>query len=112
MFDFLLLFHVSDVGGRAKHFPAGGVGRVIARKDGGFCVVQLDDFRNNPIQKIAVVGYDDNRAFIVEKISLQPGNGCQIQMVCRLVQNNQIRFQKEELSQRHAGFLPAGERGD
>ena len=57
------------------------------------------------------MGYDEDSTGIIEQISFQPGNGIHIQMVGRLVQKNQVRMRKQELTQSHTGLLTTGKRG-
>ena len=55
-------------------------------------VLNLIDNVNNIIQKHAVMGYHDDCLRIIFQIVLQPLDGCNIQMVGRLVQKQDIRF--------------------
>ena len=65
MFDFLLLLQISVIGGGAEHFLFGGVGGVIAGKNGCSRIVQFNNLVRDPVKKIAVMGDDHHRAFIV-----------------------------------------------
>ena len=112
MSDILLLFHVRVVGGGAKHFLFGGVCGVIAGKYGCVRIVQFNDFTCDTVKEVAVMGDDNHRAFVVEQIGFQPCNGLQVQMVSRLIQNNQVRLKEKEFPERDPGFLPAGQSGD
>ena len=92
MLDFLLLFHIGIVSGRAQNFFFGGIFGIITGKNSGLRVVNFNYFVGNSIQKIAVMGDDDHSAFITSKISFQPCDGRHIKVIRRLVQNNQVRF--------------------
>ena len=55
-----------------------------------FLVSELIDLRDQPIQEITVVGYDDQRPVKVKQRLLQDILRLHIQMVCRLIQNQQV----------------------
>jgi hypothetical protein len=112
VFDLLLLFHVCMVFCCAEHFLLSGIGRIVAGKNGGFRIIELNHLICDPVQKITVMGHDDHCSFIVEQIRFQPGDGGHVQMVRRLIQNDQVRFQQQKLTQCHTGFLAAGKSGD
>lgn len=46
--------------------------------------VQLDDLGHDAVQKIAVVGNDDNRPGVVHQIGFQPRDGFHVEVVGRL----------------------------
>ena len=50
---------------------------------------------------------DDQGTAVVNQVSLQPGNGLNIQVVGRLVQDQQLWLFQKHLSQRQTGILPA-----
>ena len=56
------------------------------------------------------MGHDQNRALIIQEIVFQPGDGRHVQMVRRLIQNDQIRPVKQKLTQSHPCFLTARQR--
>ena len=95
-----------------QRFAPLGIGRVVAGKDPGMCVLDFDDGGHCAIQEIAVVGHNQNRPAIVHQIVLEPADAADIEMVGRLVENDQIGFQQQKFSERHAGFLAAGENAD
>ena len=76
-------------------------------KDGGDAAVQLDDLGHDAVQKIAVVGNDDDRPGVVHQIGFQPCDGFHVQVVGRLVQKDDIRFGEQELTEGDARFLTA-----
>ena len=69
--------------------------------------VQLDDLGHDAVQKIPVVGNDDNRPGVVHQIGFQPRDGFHVQVVGRLVQKDDIRFGEQELTEGDARFLTA-----
>ena len=60
------------------------------------------------IQKIPVVGHDEHRPPEALEIFLQPLDGIHVQMVGRLVQQQQIRSGEHQPGQIDPGLLPAG----
>ncbi len=57
------------------------------------------------IQKMAVMGYDKHRIFIIGKVVFQPHDRIQVQVIRRLVQQKVIRLAKQGLRQQHPHFL-------
>ena len=68
-------------------------------------VVQLDNLPGHPVQEIPVVGHDNHGAFIIEQVGLQPGDGLHVQMVGRLVEQDDVRLGQQQLSEGHTGLL-------
>ena len=73
--------------------------------------VTLCDF-NHPlrhlIQKVTVMGNGQHRTLKPMDIAFQPFHTIQIQMVCRLVQQQDIGFFQQQTRQIHPGFLTPG----
>ncbi|MMZ62584.1 hypothetical protein D1872_248000 [compost metagenome] len=67
----------------------------------------LDDHIGEPVQKITVMGNDEQGARIVPQIVLQPCQRLDIQMVGRFVQHQQIRGLEQNPGERQPGFLPS-----
>ena len=63
------------------------------------------DLRNNLIQEIPVMADYQNGTLILGEITFEPGNACNVKMVGRLVEDDQIRAQKQQSSERNTGFL-------
>ena len=53
------------------------------------------------------MGDDQNRAFVVDQMLLQPSDGFRVQVVGRFVQQQHIRRFKQQFAQRHAAAFPA-----
>ena len=70
MLPFLLSLHVGQVLRMADLLLLFAVGVVVAAVGAGPAVIQLDDLRDDPVQEITVVGDDEDRPFIIEKIGL------------------------------------------
>ncbi len=58
------------------------------------------------IQKVAVVGDDDHRVGKAEEELFQPGDGIQIEMVGRLIEQQDIGVAEKGLSQQHPHLVP------
>ena len=72
--------------------------------------VQLRDARANAVKEVAVVRDHHQRAAVVRETILQPGDGRRVDVVGRLVQQQQIHRTDQRRRQRDALFLSAGER--
>ncbi len=105
MLDFALLVQVRVHGGNAQLLLLLGVISIVSRKAGGFGLVDFDDLCGDPVQKIPVVGDDNDGALIIRQVGLQPCDGVHVKMVGRLVQYDQIRLLQQELAQSHPGLL-------
>ena len=72
-------------------------------------VAQLHDAVDHPVQKIAVMrDHQKGAAEVLQKLG-HPFNGLRVQMVRRLVQDEQFRLRHNGPGQRHAPLLAAGE---
>ncbi len=88
------------------------VGGVIARMRKAPAIGQLNDPRGDHIEEVAVVrDEDDGARKLVQKL-LQPQNRLGIQVVGRLVQQQQIRLRRQGAAKSHAPLFAAGERPD
>ena len=58
---------------------------VISRKDGTPGVLQLDDLRYDPVEKIPVVRDNKDRSLIGKQETLKPAGAGDIQVVCWLI---------------------------
>ena len=74
MFDLALLIHISVPHGHAQNFFLGGIIGVIACKNSCLCIVDFDNLSGNTIQKITVMGYDQNSTLIAPEVCLQPAD--------------------------------------
>ena len=68
----------------------------------------VDDLVEEP----AVVGDGDERTFVVDERFLEGGLGFHVQVVGRLVHQQEVVFLQQELEQRHTGSLAAGQLGE
>jgi len=74
--------------------------------DHGF-IVDISGVRADGIQEMAIVRDDDQHAFVLVQIFLQPMNRIEVEVVGRLVEQQRGRRTEERLRQEHANFLSA-----
>ena len=58
------------------------------------------DLVNDPIQKVPVVGYDQQCARVVLDVTFEPGKSINVQMVCRFVQDQEVALFKQKFGKR------------
>ena len=75
-----------------------------------FALVHLHHPRRQTIEKITVVRHKNDRPSIRSKKFFKPTNRLRIQMVGRLVQQQQVRLRHNSPSQRHPTLLPTRKR--
>ena len=85
---------------------------VVALERIAAAALDLQDPAGDVVQEVAVVGDDHDRAGIVVQRVLQPGDAFGVQMVGRLVQQQQVGLFQQQPAQRDAPPLAAGQRGD
>ena len=61
------------------------------------------------VQKVTVVGYDDDSTEILREEVLQPGNRLDIKVVGRLVHQYNIRISEQALCEKHLDLFVTGE---
>ena len=83
---------------------------VTAPVFGEFSLFQFENAIHGLVEKIAVVGDDEHRAVEVAQALDQVAHGIEIEVVGRLVEQQQRRAAGERFGNRRAGALPAGER--
>ncbi len=82
--------------------------REIARKTEQAPAVQFNDTGGNVVQEAAVVGNDDRAALSIDQHPFQPCDAVEIQVVGRLVQQEQVGFADQRPGQRDPFARPAG----
>ena len=75
---------------------------VVAGIKGQLAVFQMQNFPGHPVQQVAVVADQQHRARIISQIGFQPKGRLEIEMVGRLVQQQQVGFGEQQRRQRHA----------
>ena len=72
-------------------------------------MVDLDNLRADPVEKVTVVRDHQQRQFRPREILFQPACHLQVEMVCRLVEDQQVRFRNQRIGQRDPFGLAARE---
>ena len=85
MFDLCLLVEILFHQTIHDLLTFGGIFAVIAHIHTSVRLAQLDNFCDNFIQKITVMGYNQYCTAIIGQVGFQPCNGIDIQMIGRLV---------------------------
>ena len=75
-------------------------------------LVDLDDPRGDDVEEVTVVRHENHRAGEGLQIILQPADRLGVEMVGRLVEQQQIRLAGERTAKRDPAFLAAGKRAD
>ena len=86
------------------------IGLIIALIGIQVSPVQLRDPRGDPVQKIPVVGDQEQLPLELQKPVLQPQDHVLVQMVGGLIQDQQFRFGQQGLRQGNSLALAAGQR--
>ena len=87
------------------------VGGVVALVGDAAAAVDLQDPAGDVVEEVAVVGDDQHRAGVVAERPLQPGDALGVQVVGRLVEQQQVRLLEQQAAQRDAAALAAREIG-
>ena len=78
----------------------------IARE---FLVIHVIDDVDDAVEERNVMGNEDKCVLVFLQISLEPGDVLFVEVVGRLVKEQDLRLLKKELAQEHFGALAAGE---
>ena len=87
-------------------------GGVVALVGNAAAAIELEDPAGDVVEEVAVVGDDQDRARIVAQVPFQPGDALGVEMVGRLVEQQQFGLLEQQLAQRDAAPLAARELGD
>src|SRR6185312_2711854 len=74
--------------------------------------VQLEDPGGHVVQEVPVVGDGDDGAGVLGQVLLQPLHALRVQVVGRLVEQQQVGRLEQQLAQRDPAALTTGELGD
>ncbi len=88
--------------------PAG----VVALERVAAATVELEDPARDVVQEVAIVGDRDDRALVGLQVALQPGDRLGVEVVGRLVEQQQVGGREQQAGERDAALLAAGEVGD
>src|SRR5438067_1793488 len=86
--------------------------RVIALPRDAVAAIELEDPAGDVVEEVAVVGHRDDGAGVFGEESLQPRDRLGIEMVGRLVEQEEIGRLQQQATERDAAALAAGERRD
>ena len=87
-------------------------GGVVAFPRDADAVIEFQNPAGDVVQEVAVVGDGDHRARILLEMVLQPRHGLGVQVVGRLVEQQDVGLLQQEPAQGHAPLLAAGENAD
>ena len=74
--------------------------------------VELEDPAGDVVEEVAIVGDRDDRALVLGEVALEPGDGLGVEVVGRLVEQQQVGRAQQQAAQRDAAALAAGELRD
>ena len=83
--------------------------RIIALVRDALAAIEFQRPTRDAVEEVAVVGDEDHAAGIVFEVMLQPVGGLGVEMVGRLVEQQDVRPRQQQLRQRHAPPLAAGQ---
>ena len=106
--------------GRVSAFSSACQARLLLLEPGGVVAlprdaaapVELEDPAGHVVEEVAVVGDGDDRARVLLQGALQPRHRLGVEVVGRLVEQQQVGLGQQQPAQRHAAPLAAGELGD
>ena len=81
--------------------------RVIALVGDALAAVEFERPLGDVVEEVAVVGDEDDAARVFLEIVLEPGDGLGVQVVRRLVEQQDVGLREQQLRQRHAALLAA-----
>ena len=85
------------------------IGRIITFVDKVAAAIELEDPVDDIVEEIAVMGDEDDVARIVDQMLFEPGDAFGVQMVRRLVEQQDIGLVEQQTAQCHAAALAARE---
>src|SRR5262249_58015578 len=83
-------------------------GRIIALVGDATAAIKLEDPAGHIVEKIAVVGDDQDRAGIIAQMAFEPADGLGVEMVGGLVEQQEVRLLEQQPAERHPTPLAAG----
>ena len=86
-------------------------GGVVALVGNAAAVVELEDPAGDVVEEVAVVGDDQNGARVIAQMAFQPVHALGIEMVGRLVEQQQVGLVEQQPAERDAASLAAGQLG-
>ena len=102
-FGFRLLFLFEA---RLLLFQPGGI---VPLEGNPVAVIQLQDPAGHVVQEVPVMGHGDDRALVLLEVLLKPLDRFGVQMVRRLIQQEDIGFLDQQPAERDPALFPTGE---
>ena len=87
-------------------------GGIVARPGRQRAAIDLDNARGEPLQERAVVRDEDERAAVVRQKALEPGDGVDVQVIGRLVEQQHVGLGHQRARQQHPPPPAARQRVD
>ena len=87
-------------------------GRIIALIGNAAAAIEFENPARDIVEKIAVMGDDQDRAGISAQMALEPVDGFRVEMVGRLVEQQKLRLLEQQAAEGDAAALAAGEFAD
>jgi len=106
--DFLVLTLAGRPQGSHARFPGNQVLAVVARILGKAAVPQFDNAPNHAIEEEPIMGHQDHGEGIVDQVFFQPVAGRQVEMVGRLIEQQQIGPAQQQFGQGDAHLPTTG----
>ena len=85
---------------------------VVALPGDAVAAVQLEHPAGDVVQEVAVVGDDHHGPLVLAQVPLEPGHRLGVEVVGGLVQQQQVGLLQQQLAERDAAHLAAGQRLD
>ena len=97
------------------HGQAGGLllepGAVVALPGNALAAVEFEDPARHVVEEVAVVGDGDDGAFVLLEVLLQPVDALGVEVVGRLVEQQDVGLLQEQAAEGHAAAFAAAEVG-
>ncbi|EFK95644.1 conserved hypothetical protein, partial [sediment metagenome] len=84
--------------------------RVVALEGETAAVVELQDPGRDVVEEVAVVGHQHDGAVVLLQVVLEPGHRLGVEVIGRLVEQQQVRSLEQQPAEGHAALLASGER--
>ena len=86
--------------------------RVVALERDAAAAVDLEDPARDVVEEVAIMGDGDDGAGVLAEEALEPGDRLGVEMVRRLVEQQQVGRREQQTAERDAAALAARERPD
>ena len=86
-----------------------GILGVVAAVHAGSSVIEVDNLRHDMIEEVPVMGDEQNRTVVALQHLLKPLNRLDIEVVRRLIEDEEIRLREEDLLEALPSLLTSGQ---